>query len=73
MYEVKVYDKDDIVITAEVFNTLEEAFKFFDIYALDYYTEVNRLEDDSEDDLSDLSEYNDLILAITDDATFSDI
>lgn len=75
MYEVTVYDvaydKDDVVITSEVFNTLEEAFKFFDRYALDYYTEINRVEDDSEDNTSDFSA-DDLIEEITYLAEFCD-
>ncbi len=74
MYEVTVYDvaydKDDVVITFEVFNTLEESFEFFDRYSLDYYTEINRLEDDSEDTLPDCLED---IEEVSDSAEFCDI
>jgi hypothetical protein len=73
MYEVKVYGKGCVLIETKVFKTLEETIRFFDKYVFEYLIEINKLEDDSEDDLSDLPEYDDLILAITDDATFSDI
>jgi hypothetical protein len=63
MYEVKVYDKDGSVIESEVFNTLEEAFKYSDKYALDYYTEINRVAYYPGDDLiemASLDEYLDI-------------
>ena len=42
MYTVNVYI-DDIVVEAEVFNTLCEAFKYADHYCIDYYTEINNI------------------------------